>query len=218
MKFDEFADWLENEAAGTAKPKDVLYIQNQNSNFTEEYHPLWRDVAELDFARQAFNAPPDAVNIWVCAVTLCLTIKVGSSHSVSSLHKDNYENIYAVLQGSKTFLLFPPTDIAWLQETYKQVRSARWNIQDGEYSLDVEEETLDWIAVDPRNAGSCLFSFAHVPDLSKYPQFEHATPIEVAINPGEILYLPVRSFARFIAKTFSRCGSIKYHRAMPQLQ
>ena len=42
---------------------------------------------------------PDAVNLWI-----------GGSHSQTSLHKDPYENLYAVLRGSKTFTVLPPTE------------------------------------------------------------------------------------------------------------
>ena len=40
--------------------------------------------------RQALGKPPDAVNLWL-----------GGDRSVSSLHKDPYENFYCVLSGCK---------------------------------------------------------------------------------------------------------------------
>lgn len=41
---------------------------------------------------------PDATNIWI-----------GTEKSVSSLHKDPYENFYIVISGAKTFTLLPAT-------------------------------------------------------------------------------------------------------------
>ena len=32
----------------------------------------------------------------------------------SSVHKDNYENIYCVVRGEKVFTLIPPTDQAFI--------------------------------------------------------------------------------------------------------
>ena len=65
----------------------------------EEYPDLAVDCpSEIGFASAAFASLPDAINIWI-----------GGRRSVSSLHRDPYENIYTVIQGSKSFKLFPPT-------------------------------------------------------------------------------------------------------------
>lgn len=45
----------------------------------------------------------DAINVWI-----------GSRYSVSSSHKDHFENLYAVLRGRKYFTLCPPCDVLWL--------------------------------------------------------------------------------------------------------
>jgi len=110
---------------------EVLYLQSQNGNIRSsdseetEYAALRDDVpASFSFASDAlgtssFHFPvtisssvragldyfrfpgqePDAVNLWI-----------GGSHSQTSLHKDPYENLYAVLRGSKTFTVLPPTE------------------------------------------------------------------------------------------------------------
>jgi peptidyl-lysine (3S)-dioxygenase / protease len=61
----------------------------------------------LPLADDAFGPceGPEAVNLWV-----------GDERSVSSIHKDHFENMYAVVYGEKTFTLLPPTDIAFLEE------------------------------------------------------------------------------------------------------
>jgi jumonji domain-containing protein 7 len=56
---------------------------------------------------------PDAQNFWM-----------GYKYSVSSIHKDPYENFYTVLVGEKHFTLLPPVSILYLQEhSYK---NAKW--------------------------------------------------------------------------------------------
>lgn len=47
--------------------ENVLYIQRQNSNLTEDFQELWKDIdiESLSFAAEAFNKEPDAVNFWM---------------------------------------------------------------------------------------------------------------------------------------------------------
>lgn len=86
--------------------REVLYLQSQNGNITSphsdetEYACLRADIpSSFPFASDALGQEPDATNLWI-----------GGSHSQTSLHKDPYENIYAVVRGSKTFTVLPPTE------------------------------------------------------------------------------------------------------------
>lgn len=49
------------------RPENILYIQRQNSNLTEDFQELWQDVLteRLSFAAEAFNKEPDAINFWM---------------------------------------------------------------------------------------------------------------------------------------------------------
>jgi len=80
----------------------VHYIQRQNSNLTEDFPELVDDLdySILNFAKEAFDKEPDAVNFWM-----------GDSRAVTSMHKDPYENIYCVISGFKDFILIPPVDV-----------------------------------------------------------------------------------------------------------
>lgn len=78
-----------------------LYIQSQNSNLTTEFSALLPDIPLPDWTRWVFDKEPDAVNFWF-----------GDSSSTTSTHKDNYDNLVAVIRGQKIFSLFPPTDYA----------------------------------------------------------------------------------------------------------
>lgn len=58
------------------------------------------DFSLLNFAKEAFDKEPDAVNFWM-----------GDSRAISSMHKDPYENMYCVISGFKDFILIPPIDV-----------------------------------------------------------------------------------------------------------
>ena len=82
----------------------VPYIQHQNGSFTSEYAALAHDAQpHLPWASEALGGMPEAVNMWI-----------GDERSVTSFHKDHYENLYAVVTGEKHFTLLPPTDVARL--------------------------------------------------------------------------------------------------------
>jgi jumonji domain-containing protein 7 len=93
----------------------VHYIQRQNSNLTEDFPELISDIntSTLDFAREAFNKEPDAVNFWM-----------GDERAITSLHKDPYENIYCVISGYKDFILIPPVDLPHVPR--KKFQSAKY--------------------------------------------------------------------------------------------
>ena len=101
----------------------------------------------------------DASNIWI-----------GSDQSVTSLHKDHYENFVGGVMGVKTFSLYPPTDFGYIK--YEKCipcihdppssNSTLWSIK------RLEGTHVNWIVdVDP-----CI------------------DPITVDIYPGDMLYLP----------------------------
>jgi len=91
---------------------------------TKEFPELLSDLDDLSWAREAFGAAPNASNIWI-----------GDSRSVTSLHKDPFENIYCVVSGYKDFLLFPPTDRPWLP--YKTVPVTQYReVSPGDFVIE----------------------------------------------------------------------------------
>lgn len=69
----------------------IEYVQNQNNSLVREF-----DVLEYEYPADAvkfigeniFESKPDACNFWM-----------GRSESVSSIHKDPYDNLYQVING-----------------------------------------------------------------------------------------------------------------------
>lgn len=90
-------------------PGEVVYLQSQNGNLNDpegEFASLREDVpAQIPWASEALDKPPEAVNLWI-----------GDSRSITSAHSDPYENVYTVVRGRKHFTLLPPTEGWTLQE------------------------------------------------------------------------------------------------------
>lgn len=85
---------------------------------------------DIAWARIALGRQPDAVNLWI-----------GNSRSITSLHRDNYENVYCQVVGRKHFVLLPPVEMACINEklltaaTYAQKPSTT-AVGDNAYGLD----------------------------------------------------------------------------------
>jgi jumonji domain-containing protein 7 len=162
----------------------VPYLSFQNDNLRAQAPSLLSGVRLWPWAAAASTL--DAVNLWV-----------GDSRSLTSTHKDHYENLYAVLAGRKTFVLLPPCDLPWLYERRYPV--AKW-AHDAHACCGAagrsasiggavppcwtlvpqpEEGDIAWITVDPAAI-----------DLAAFPLARHAAPLTVTVGPGEVLYLP----------------------------
>lgn len=165
MKMKDFLDVLERKDAHD----DVYYIQKQNSNLLSDFSELMTDIeVDIPWATEAFNKKQDAVNFWM-----------GQKEAVTSLHKDPYENLYAVISGEKTFTLHPPCDRPFIP--YKDYKSAVFEKREGEWSIKECQSSglVPWIPVDPL-----------CPDFDTYPMYETVKPITCTLKPGDLLYLP----------------------------
>jgi len=123
MTMREFLSSLSSRTDDTTASEETCYLQSQNGNMysnqfferplsrepeLSEFELLRADVpSEISWCSQAFDRPPDAVNLWI-----------GNSRSVTSIHSDPYENIYTVIRGTKHFTLLPPTEGWCLQGFY----------------------------------------------------------------------------------------------------
>lgn len=166
MTFTDFLDKVEEETG------DVFYIQKQNSNLTSDLPELLPDVQEdIGWASKALGAKPDAVNFWM-----------GSARSITSMHKDHYENIYVVIRGSKEFILHPPVDRPFIpHQNYPPAQYSRTG--HGWTKVDLPGEPIPWVSIDPIN-----------PDLNQYPAYQHAKKLRCVVNAGDIFYLPALWF------------------------
>ena len=155
----------------------VGYIQKQNDNLNSEFSSFFdKDInSNLRdyFSNKFFNKPADACNFWM-----------GKNPSVSSLHKDHYENIYAVIQGEKHFTLIPPVCYPCLGEG--EYKKADWDYDKEKKQFFVKEGSGDltrWLTVNPDSEeDQKVYKAIENEDLCK--------KFHVVVQAGEILYLP----------------------------
>jgi lysine-specific demethylase 8 len=101
---------------------------------------------------------------------------LGPAGTVTPVHFDSAHNLLVQIYGRKKVILVPPTQSRQLY--YPCLRLGHIN-----YSpVDVEQ-----------------------PDFEKFPRFREATPLEFQLNPGEILFIPVRwwHYLRALDQTIS---------------
>lgn len=92
---------------------------------------MYGDVkADIAWARVALAQEPDAINLWI-----------GNSRSVTALHRDNYENIYCQIIGSKNFVLLPPIAMPCVNE--HMLQPATYTVRHIRKSRDVADVCSD---------------------------------------------------------------------------
>lgn len=127
---------------------------------------------DIPFARIALQKDPDATNLWI-----------GNSRSVTALHRDNYENIYAQIIGRKHFVLLPPVCHPCVNE--QRLAPATYARNPDGTGLTLEEddgdrrEPVPFATWDP-----------DVPERNATLYSPLAKPMRVTLDPGDFLYLP----------------------------
>ncbi|XP_024525057.1 jmjC domain-containing protein 7 isoform X2 [Selaginella moellendorffii] len=171
-----FAQALE-AVLGKRSSSNVAYLQQQNDCLRTEYSRLIDDVeADIPWATQALGSLPEAVNLWI-----------GNENSVTSFHKDHYENLYAVVAGEKHFTLLPPVDVHRLYIRDYPAASYVPSPEDERKLVmrsDRPRRMVPWASVDPE----CRHQDKH-----KFPRYFSSgggEPFHCTVGAGEILYLP----------------------------
>ena len=150
----------------------VYYLQSQNSNLTTTpLSALLKDLpVNFEFAKDVLH-DPDARNIWI-----------GTERSVTSVHRDPYENLYLVLRGSKTFRLWPPIDEPSMPTKFVRTGAYLYDASsDGLFGtkLDIGIGSIPWIDMDPLDS-----------EDEQRLNAAGARMRTVTIHEGEMLYLP----------------------------
>ncbi|CAL5063769.1 unnamed protein product [Urochloa decumbens] len=163
----------------------VAYAQQQDDCLRGEYAAVAGDVdAHVPWASEALGCLPEAVNLWI-----------GNAHSVTSFHKDHYDNIYAVVSGEKHFLLLPPTEHHRVYvRDYPAAHYVAEEDAGGKHQqlrlkleMDEPERIVPWSSVDPC-PGSPEEMAAQASAFPLY--FDGPAPIRCTVRAGEMLYLP----------------------------
>ncbi|KZL69966.1 phospholipase A2 [Colletotrichum tofieldiae] len=180
--FEEFINYIINQEKSRDTTSEARYAQTQNDNLRNEYLPLSSQVPpSVPFARIALDRDPDAVNLWI-----------GTSRSVTALHKDNYENIYVQVRGRKHFALLPPcchpcvNERALAPATYARRGDGGLRLE-----LDRAEDDADGEGDGgPPDAVPFATWDPDYPDVNATPYSHLAEPVRVTLEPGDMLYLP----------------------------
>ena len=179
--FEPFQDFLHSiihsppESPDSNHHHDVKYAQMQNDNLRNEYQPLFPDVPkDIAFARIALGKEADAINLWL-----------GDDRSVTSLHKDNYENVYVQIRGRKHFVLLPPVEMPCVNERM---------LSKGRYAPAHDDDESGELTVVPDGQQAEPVPVATwCPDApaERTTAYSHlAKPLRVTLGQGDMLYLP----------------------------
>ncbi|KAJ2089025.1 Succinyl-CoA:3-ketoacid coenzyme A transferase 1, mitochondrial [Coemansia sp. RSA 986] len=164
MKLMPFGEFLDN----------VIYpsANNQSDQGATGY------LAQHDLLNQAFRLKrdywlPDYTQVETCRRLnpegsradddVQVNIWLGPRNTVSPLHYDSYDNLFAQVFGFKYFRLFNPDESARLYP----------------YEDDSQLANTSQVDVDS-------------PDNSQFPLFAQAKYLECVVNPGDLLYVPPR--------------------------
>lgn len=166
----------------TSATGPVKYAQSQNDNMRDEYQALFGDVPkDISWARIALQKDPDAVNFWL-----------GNSRSVTALHKDNYENIYAQIRGQKHFVLLPSIATPCVNEQDLPAAKYTWSSSRYSDSQDDSSRSSDLLAIlqIPSETVPCATWDPDEPNERATSLSALAPRINVSLDEGDILYLP----------------------------
>jgi lysine-specific demethylase 8 len=147
-----------------------LDLMNSGEDFSRNYitqFPIFRELPQL---RDDIEPPDSYMNIpryYPAGLRRRLkkepTLWLGPARAVTPVHFDAAHNLLAQIHGRKRLLLFPPAQSRRLYYPCLGLGHVNYS------PVDVE-----------------------APDVKRFPLFEGATPLEVVLEPGEILFIPVR--------------------------
>lgn len=181
------------ESFGATAGDVVHYLSTQNDNLRTDdaLRGLLEDCGGergVGFADSAFGCAPDAINLWI-----------GDDRSVTSYHRDFYENLYTVVAGTKIFSLRPPCDFADMR--FVDCAPARYALQrdaSGRASWRVDVDAcapkVSWSAVDVDDVGNPIFGDDD--ELWYHNKIPREPAFEVEVHAGETLYLPAMWYHR----------------------
>eukprot|EP00434_Breviolum_minutum_P012343 symbB.v1.2.010877.t1/scaffold689.1/size246588/8 len=182
---------------------EVPYLSRQNDSLREEFPSLLEDVPEMiSLAKEVCGNDPEAVNLWI-----------GDDRSVSSCHKDPYENFYVVVRGEKVFTLLPPASAPFLHETdfpaATYIRKSDGKLEAVLDDANDPASAVPWIPFDV-----LAFDEKRFPDFAEFGSslavqdqemidvqlLRFPSNPQVSVRKGELLYLPAMWYHRVAQK------------------
>lgn len=173
----------------------VPYYSAQDASLTREVPELLEDIDVniIDFAKTAFGSEESAINIWL-----------GDGRSLTTMHSDPFENLYAVVVGTKIFELRPPCDAAFLPKP--SLQRVRWTpiesiTHEGMNAIQAKKQYDGWTLVKEEGETEWI-------DEDSIPK-RWGQAMTVSLNPGDLLYLP-GLWCKFMSNIIS-CSAFSSH-------
>ncbi|CAL1265052.1 unnamed protein product, partial [Larinioides sclopetarius] len=153
---------------------EYYYVKQPNN--LEEFSPIADDIrADVPWATEALGKGPIAANL-----------SMGNADNFTTLHKDEYDNFFYVLRGSREFKLIPPIARFCIpSKRYKKFQWVKSKTEDEFEAKDLNEE-IDFIPSEI------------VPEtLEKNGFYRNIKSYVVKIQPGEALYIPAHWYHEY---------------------
>jgi len=158
---------------------DAMNSSQTSRDYVSQY-PIFSELPQLkndiDSLEPYMNIPQLYPATMQSKVKKAATFWLGPEGIVTPIHFDSAHNLLVQVHGRKKLLLLPPQQSSLLY--YPSLHLGHVN-----YSpVDVE-----------------------APDFERFPRFRKATPLELELAPGEVLFIPVRwwHYARALERTIS---------------
>jgi jumonji domain-containing protein 7 len=178
MPFAAAADRIVAEEAGV--PKYYVPQLSIGLNFPQ----LLSDLRFPSYEARVFNLwytfpkfARSTTNLWF-----------GSGGTVTSLHFDLSNNLYAQVYGSKTMTLFGPEQDAALYRHPKECKMPHFSF------VDVDK-----------------------PDYDAFPRFREARPLRVTLRPGQMLFMPAFWWHHVKSESMSISVNQWFHPSLHQM-
>lgn len=159
---------------------DAMNSGRQDSRDYISQFPIFKEVPQLQDDIGSLEPYMNIPRVYPAAIQAKLrkapTLWLGPAGIVTPVHFDSAHNLLVQIHGHKKLLLIPPQQSRNLY--YPCLSLGHVNFS----PVDVE-----------------------APDYERFPLFKQATPLEVLLAPGEILFIPVRwwHYARALEPTIS---------------
>lgn len=165
--------------------EDVLYYSRQNDCLRCELPELMDYFPpSIPFVDEALDLKPDAINLWI-----------GNERSVSSMHKDHYENIMGVALGEKIFTVCPPSDALYLRESdissgsFQKDSNGKWIVVK-DIIQDDQGQKVRWMESNVEKLLPPSSSDEINKCIEHNPLLKYAHPMRIRVSEGDLLYLP----------------------------
>jgi lysine-specific demethylase 8 len=159
---------------------DAMNSDQQTSQDYVSQYPIFNELPQLENEIDSLEPYMNIPRLYPAAlqskVRKAATFWLGPAGIVTPIHFDSAHNLLVQIYGRKKLLLIPPQQSRLLY--YPSLHLGHVN-----YSpVDVE-----------------------APDFERFPRFKKATPLEIELAPGEVLFIPVRwwHYARALERTIS---------------